>query len=76
LGADAVVGFTSVAPIAHQTGNLEDGQVLGDHRLRDAGLISEGVHRLLAIARQALEDRSAGGIGKGSEQGIAANLHP
>jgi hypothetical protein len=76
LGARAVVGFTSGAPIAHQAGDLEDGQVLGDHRLRDAGLIREGVHRLLAIARQALEDCSAGGIGEGSEQGIAGNLHP
>jgi serine/threonine protein kinase len=49
--------------------------VLGDHRLGDAGLIGEGVHRLLAIARQTLENRSAGGIGEGPEQKIAGGLH-
>ncbi len=62
------MGFTSVAPIAHQSGFLKEGEVLGDHGLRDAGMIGKGVNGVLTIARQALEERSAGRIGESLEQ--------
>ena len=63
-GLGAVVGFASLAAMAHQFGAFEDDEVFGDGGLRDAGVAGEGVHGLLAIAGEALEEGAAGGVGE------------
>ena len=45
--------------------------MLGDRRLRDAGLCGQRAHRLLALKAQPLEDRPPRGIGERPEQQVA-----
>jgi hypothetical protein len=75
LDAGAVVDFTAVAPVAHQACGLQNGEVLGDHGLGDAGSIGYGAHALLTIADEVFEDRPACGVGEGFEQVVAGGLH-
>jgi hypothetical protein len=55
---------------AHQTGQLEDTEMLGHGGLRYAGVIGQHPHGLFTFAAQALEDRPTGGIGEGVKDGV------
>jgi hypothetical protein len=59
--------FSPGAAIADQTRAPQQSEVFRDCRLRDAKAVGECMHRLLAIAGQALKDGAAGWIGKGLE---------
>ena len=50
LRLGAAMGFASLAPVAYETRLLEDAQVLGNRRLRDARAIGQNVHGELAVA--------------------------
>jgi hypothetical protein len=54
---------------------LQDTQVFRHGRLRNAGASRQGVNRLFAVAREALEDRAAGRIGEGFEDAVRYSLH-
>ena len=75
MGLGAVVGLASVAPIAHQAGELEDAEMLGHRRLRNARLVRQHPHGLFAVAAKLLEDRPAGRIGKGPEEVVRRGPH-
>ena len=68
----------AVAGPADEAGSLQHLEVLGDGRLRQRGGRCELDDASFA-GREALEDRPAGGIGKGREgaaQGIASSHYP
>ncbi len=71
----AVVGLAALAPVAYQAGELQNGQVLGHRRLRDPGPVGQGAYGLLAVTAQPLEDRPAGRIGEGLEEGVRCGVH-
>jgi hypothetical protein len=75
LDEGTVVIFAAVAPVTHQARGLQNGEVLGDHGLGDAGFIGNDVHGLLAVASQVLENRPAGGVGESFEQVVGGGLH-
>jgi hypothetical protein len=54
-------------PVAHQSGEFQDAQVLGDCGLGNAGLVSQGPHGLFAIAGEPLEYRPAGWVSQAGE---------
>lgn len=56
----------TVAAPGYEAGALQHLEVLGDCRLRQRGGFGELDHSGFA-SRQALEDRSTGGVGEGSE---------
>jgi hypothetical protein len=60
LRLGAVVGLTTLAPVVHQAGLLQDTEMLGHRRLRDSGPAGQGSHGLFAVAAQPFEDRAAG----------------
>src|SRR3546814_14627466 len=47
LRLGAVVGLAPIAPVAHEAGELQDGQMLGHRRLRDARMVGQDPHGLL-----------------------------
>ena len=60
----------------NQPGPLEHREVLGDRRLGDARIVSQGVDGLFALAGQLFEDGAARGVGKSAEHGTGADrLH-
>lgn len=65
-----VVNLTSLVPVAHQPGELENAKVLGHCRLRHARLIGQDPHGLFAIAGQPLENRPPSRIAEGLEEGV------
>ena len=68
----------SVAGAANEAGALEHLEVLGDRRLAQRGGLGQFDHTSLA-RDEALEDRPAGGVGKGREgpaQRIVRSHHP
>jgi hypothetical protein len=71
----AVMSLTSVAPVAYESGKLEDTQVLGYRGLRDTRVAGQHAHGLLAVATQALEDCPAGRIGKGLKKAVGSGIH-
>jgi hypothetical protein len=75
LRPGTVVGLAPLAPVAHQAGPLQNAQVLGDRRLRDSGPLGERPHGLFAVVTQALEDRPAGRIAQGLEEGVLCDVH-
>src|SRR5206468_2115952 len=52
-----------------------DAEMLGDGRLRHAGVTGDDMHVLLAVTAQPLEDRPAGRIGKRLEERVGAGVH-
>ena len=68
------MGFASFVAMADQLCALEDGQMLGDGGLGDAGIAGEGVDGLFALPGQLFEDGSAGGVGEGAEDVIGLGL--
>lgn len=62
-----VVALSALAAIANQPGPLQSGQVLGNHRLRYARVLSQSVDGEFAVAGEPLEDGPAGGVGESSE---------
>jgi hypothetical protein len=75
LRLGAVVDAASFRSIANQAGELQHAQVLGHRGLRHAGAIRQGADGLLAVADQALEDRSTGRVGKGLENLFRRSVH-
>lgn len=75
LGLSAVVGFTALAAVTHEAGAFEDGEMLGDGRLGDAGRGSQGMHSLLTVAGEPLEEGPAGGIGERFEEVVRDGWH-
>ena len=74
VGTGAIVSFAAGTTVVYEFGALEDGEVLGDRGLGDAGLAGERVDGLLAVAGELLEDGSAGGVGERAEDGLWAGL--
>jgi hypothetical protein len=61
------VDLTPATPVAHETGAFEDAEVVGDRRLRNAGLVGQGAHRLLPVSTEALEERAPSGVAERRE---------
>jgi hypothetical protein len=56
LRLGTVVGLAPLAPVAHQAGELQDAQVLGHSRLRDALLVGQYAHNSRpALPRSAMQ---------------------
>lgn len=62
------MGLSTFAPVAYKSDQFEDAEVFGDRWLRDASPVRQCSHRQFAVAAQALEDRSARGIGERCEK--------
>ena len=76
VGLGAVVGLAAGAAMVDEPGSFEDGEVLGDGGLGDAGVEGEGVDGLFALAGELFEERAAGGVGEGAEDVIGmSRLH-
>src|SRR5262249_20490806 len=71
----AIVRLATLVAIAHQSGLLQDSEMLRDGRLRDPGASRQGADRLLSFAAQSFEDRAPRRIGKRSEQQIVSVRH-
>ena len=69
LGSGGVIGVAAMVAGLDEVGIAEDGEVLGDGGLGDAGVGGEVADRERAVASQALEEGSAGGVGDGVEGG-------
>ena len=63
----AVVRLPSFRAVAHEAGALQHAEVLGYGGLRHARAGGQRVHRLLAVAHEALEERAARRVGEGME---------
>ncbi len=75
----AVVRFPALVTPAHQTGLLEDAEVLGDDRLGDAGAGRDRAYGLLSFPAQPLKDGAACGIrecGTGRPEPWSLGLYP
>ena len=75
LRPGTVMGFTPVAAMGDQSGTLECGQMLRDHRLRYTRTLGQSMHGLAAVAGQPFEDRPASGIGQGLEEIVCRTSH-
>lgn len=69
LGSGGVVGVAAMVAGLNQAGAAKDAEVLGDRRLRDAGVGGEVADGEGAVAGEALEEGAAGGVGEGVEDG-------
>ena len=58
--------------VAHQPGPLQNPEMLGNSRLRDAGPSRQRSDRLLSLAAQSFEDSPASRIGERSEEHIVS----
>jgi hypothetical protein len=69
------VRLAAFVTIAHQPGMLEDTQMLGDGRLRYAGLDRHYPDRLFSSVAKPLKDGSAGRVGKRPEERVVSVGH-
>jgi hypothetical protein len=69
LGSGGVIGVAAMVAGLDEAGIAEDGEVLGDGGLGDAGVGGEVADGERTVAGQALEEGSAGGVGEGVEGG-------
>ena len=71
----AVAYLATFLAIAYEPGLFEQGEMLGNRRLRDTGSSSQRADRLLAFATQSLEESPPRRIGERSEQHIVNFRH-
>jgi hypothetical protein len=71
----AVVGFASFTAMANESGAFESGEMFGDHGLRDAGALGQGMHGLLAVAGETLEDSPSRWVGESFEEIVRGDCH-
>ena len=72
----AIMGVPPVAPVAHEPGEFEHGEMFGDGGLRNPGLVSERAHGQLAVAAQPFEDGAASRVGKAAEKLFRLHAKP
>jgi hypothetical protein len=70
-----VVRLATFVAVAHETGLLEDPEMLRDGRLRDPGPGRQSPDRLLSIAAQSFEESPPRRIGERSEEHIVSVRH-
>ena len=61
--------------VVHQARDLEQGQVLGNGRLRHAGEVGQGANGLFALAHELFVDGPARRVGQGAEHLVASGRH-
>jgi hypothetical protein len=71
----AVVRLATFVAVAHQTGLLQNAEVLRDRRLRDPGPSRQAPNRLLSFVAQSFENSPPSRIGKRSEEYIVSVRH-
>jgi len=71
----AVMRLATVGAATHQSGLLEDAEVLGDNGLGDAGAGCQGAYGLFSLAAKPLEDGPPGGVGERSEERVLCFRH-
>ena len=71
----AIVRLATSVEVTHQPGLLQNGEMLGDCRLRDSGPSRQSPNRLFSFAAQSLEESTPSRIGERSEENIVSVRH-